>query len=172
MGEIRTFDTGATRDSDENKIDFEGFLSPLVLERYAEYMHENRIQSDGTLRGSDNWQSLFGEDHCSVCIKSLFRHFMDLWKAHRGHKTDSDIETILCAIMFNTMAYAHKIINEKKDKESDVFYHFDELDIVEESEYRKAEPNGITKSKIDDSTKQAELRDVQDKRVPRYGGDL
>ena len=53
---MRNFDTGATRDVDTNKLDFEGFLSPVVLERYAEYMHKNRVQADGNLRDSDNWQ--------------------------------------------------------------------------------------------------------------------
>ncbi|KKK53952.1 hypothetical protein LCGC14_3089650, partial [marine sediment metagenome] len=32
---VRTFDSGANRSSEEGKLDFEGFLSPLVLERYA-----------------------------------------------------------------------------------------------------------------------------------------
>ena len=53
---MRTFDTGATRDSDNDKLDYEGFLSPLVLRRYAEYLHKHRKQSDGKIRTSDNWQ--------------------------------------------------------------------------------------------------------------------
>ena len=71
---VRKFESGATRDTDEGKLDFEGFLSPLVLERFARYMHKNRVQSDGSLRDSDNWQNLFGEDHYAVCMKSLWRH--------------------------------------------------------------------------------------------------
>ena len=50
------FGTGATRDSDANKLDFEGFLSPPALEAYAEYMHRHRFQADGVVRASDNWQ--------------------------------------------------------------------------------------------------------------------
>ena len=42
----RKFESGATRDSDTNKLDFEGFLSLLALIRFAEYMHSNRMQSD------------------------------------------------------------------------------------------------------------------------------
>ena len=67
---IRTFNTGATRDSDEGKLDFEGFLSPLVIERYAEYLNAHRVQSDGKLRDSDNWQNGMG---LSVYMKSLWR---------------------------------------------------------------------------------------------------
>ena len=52
---MRHFKSGATRDSDETKIDFEGFMSPLVIERFGEYMTKHRIQADGGLRDSDNW---------------------------------------------------------------------------------------------------------------------
>src|SRR5882724_7606971 len=53
---FRVFASGATRDSDENKLDFEGLLSPLVLEEFAKYMHGKRKMPDGTMRDSDNWQ--------------------------------------------------------------------------------------------------------------------
>ena len=53
---VRTFGTGATRDLDANKLDFEGFLSPLVVERYAQHMHKARKMADGSMRASDNWQ--------------------------------------------------------------------------------------------------------------------
>src|SRR5262249_20215749 len=52
----RIFKTGATRDTDTGKLDYEGFLSPLVLKRYAEYMHQHRVMKDGAMRASDNWQ--------------------------------------------------------------------------------------------------------------------
>ena len=53
---MREFDTGATRDAETNKLDFEGFFSPLALEEYAKYMHMHRRQADGNVRDSDNWQ--------------------------------------------------------------------------------------------------------------------
>ncbi len=55
-GPKRTFETGATRDTGDDKLKFDGFLSASVIKRYAEYMHKNRIQSDGSLRDPDNWQ--------------------------------------------------------------------------------------------------------------------
>lgn len=106
---IRTFETGATRDIDKDKYDYEGFLSPLVLERYAEYMHKNRVQSNGTLRDSDNWQKGIP---LSQYMKSLTRHFMEFWKAHRIGKGNR--EELLCAIMFNTMGYLFELLKEKK----------------------------------------------------------
>lgn len=107
---MRTFETGATRDSDDDKLDYEGFLSPIVLTRFAEYMHKNRIQSDGNLRSSDNWQKGIPKEQY---IKSLFRHFMELWTLHRGSLDYSEEkEDILCAIMFNSMGYLYELLKK------------------------------------------------------------
>lgn len=107
---IRQFKTGATRDTDDDKLDYEGFLSPIVLQRYAEYMHRNRIQSNGELRDSDNWQKGIPQEEL---IKSAFRHFMDWWLEHRGEKSREGTEDALCGIMFNTMGYLYGILKKK-----------------------------------------------------------
>ena len=112
MAEMRTFETGATRNADDNKLDFEGFLSPLVLEEFAKYMHSHRLQADGKLRDSDNWQNLFGEKHYDVCMKSAWRHFFSWWKSHRGLPTEESIEQSICALIFNANAYLHKLKKE------------------------------------------------------------
>ena len=111
---MRAFITGATRDSDDNKIDFEGFLSPLVLKKYGEYMNKHRVQADGQLRDSDNWQKHFGDDHYAVCMKSAWRHFHDLWMEHRGLKSREGIEDALMGLLFNIMAYADKYYKDDK----------------------------------------------------------
>lgn len=110
---IREFTTGATRDTDENKLDFEGFLSPLVIERFAEYMQTHRKQTDGNLRDSDNWQKGIPIDEY---MKSGWRHFFDLWKEHRGIKSRDGIEIALCAVMFNVQGYLFEILKKKNDK--------------------------------------------------------
>lgn len=110
---IRTFETGATRDTDINKLDFEGFFSYPVLLRYAEYMNKHRIQPDGKLRESDNWQKGIPKD---AYMKSMFRHFMDVWAEHRGFESRDGIEEALCAVIFNTMGYLHEILKEKHEK--------------------------------------------------------
>ena len=102
---MRQFKTGATRDNDTNKIDYEGFLSPLVLERFGEYMLKHQFQADGKKRDSDNWQKGIPKD---AYIKSGFRHFMAWWKEHRGIKTDDGIEDDICALIFNAMGYLHE----------------------------------------------------------------
>lgn len=107
---MREFKTGATRDTDEGKLDYEGFLSHPVLRRYAEYMHKNREQADGKFRPSDNWQKGIPKD---AYMKSMWRHFMDVWHGHR--KTDEDMEEALCALLFNVMGYLHETIKEKSD---------------------------------------------------------
>jgi hypothetical protein len=116
----RTFGTGATRDLDANKLDFEGFLSPLVLERYAEHMHKARKMPDGTMRESDNWQLGIPVD---VYMKSMWRHFFAVWKLHRGLKVTEvvngveivkDLETELCALKFNVSGMLHETLKPKK----------------------------------------------------------
>jgi len=67
---MRTFESGATRDDDGTKLDFDGFLSPQALEAYAKYMHKHRVQSDGKLRASDNWKHgmPLGEEHVATLL--------------------------------------------------------------------------------------------------------
>jgi hypothetical protein len=107
-GKVRQFESGAIRDTDVGKLDFEGFLSPLVLERFAEYMNKHRIQSDGNLRDSDNWQKGIP---IAQYVKSLWRHFFAVWKGHRKGEIDEDD---ICGVLFNTMGMLHEILKNKK----------------------------------------------------------
>src|SRR2546426_210952 len=107
--ELRTFATGATRDTAQGKYDYEGFLNPLVLRRYAEFMHKNRVQPDGSYRDSDNWQLGIPKE---AYMKSLLRHIMELWTGHRRGNVDQDV---LCACMFNVMGY---LLEDLKDEEA------------------------------------------------------
>ncbi len=74
---IRRFGSGATRDKDAGKYDYEAFLSPLVLEAYGAYMDLNRTLPDGTTRPGDNWQLGIPRD---AYMKSGWRHLFD-WHA-------------------------------------------------------------------------------------------
>jgi len=104
---MRTFTTGATRDDDGHKWDYEGFLSPYTLRQYAFYMHTHRRQADGELRASDNWQKGMPLD---AYMKSAFRHFMDWWLAHREGRVDKDA---LCALFFNVHGYLHEVVKKE-----------------------------------------------------------
>ena len=105
---MRTFSTGATRDNDEHKIDPEGFLSPLALLRFCEYMHEHRKQMDGALRDSDNWQKGMPVE---AYMKSLLRHVLDLWLVHRNAEAfaRSTASEALCGVIFNAQGYLHEL---------------------------------------------------------------
>jgi len=118
MGEIRQFNTGATRDTDVGKNDYEGFLSPKVLEMYGNYMTKHRKQSDGNLRDSDNWQKGIPKD---AYIKSAWRHFLDVWMEHRGYKSKDGMEEALMALLFNIMGYAFELLKEKNNQNNSTF---------------------------------------------------
>ena len=108
---MRKFETGATRDEDENKIDPEGFLSPLAIERYCQYMHAHRIQTDGIRRNSDNWTKGIP---LTTYMKSMWRHFLATWKAHRGAIDHVGLEDSLCGVIFNAMGYLHELVKARQ----------------------------------------------------------
>lgn len=83
----------------------------MVMQRYFEYMHKHRIQPDGELRDSDNWQRGIPKD---AYMKSGWRHFMDWWMEHRGHESRDDIEEALCALIFNAMGYLHEHLKNEE----------------------------------------------------------
>lgn len=116
---MESYTSGATRTKCETKIDPEGFFSPLVILRYSEYMHKCRVQADGTLRDSDNWQ---GGIPLWRYMKGKWRHFLDTWLIHRGYKkvTDEglDLQDCLCAELFNTQGYLHELLKAEKNSEN------------------------------------------------------
>lgn len=104
---IRTFSTGATRDLEDDKLDYEGYFSPLVLKARAEYMQRHSV-AGGQHRASDNWQKGIPLD---AYIKSGFRHFMDWWSQHRGGAVNEvGLEDAICALMFNCEGYLHELL--------------------------------------------------------------
>jgi hypothetical protein len=120
-GEIRTFESGATRDTAAGKPNYRRFLSMLVLRRYGEYMMKHQVQPDGALREPDNWKKGIPQDSY---LDSGFRHFVDLCESHEqwagtdyrntesGHlalrNDEQKLEDLACAIMFNAMGYLHE----------------------------------------------------------------
>lgn len=117
-GKMRTFQSGAVRDTSVDKLDYEACLSPLVLKRYAEYVKSCRVQPDGNIRADDNWQKGFG---LSVWMKSKWRHFMTTWRWYRNRDDGIDIEVSLCAEFFNTHGMLHEILKSKTQKSATEF---------------------------------------------------
>ena len=109
---VRKFKTGATRNPNTDKNDYEGFLCPLVIEEFGNYMHHHRKQEDGTLRPGDNWKKGIPKDEY---MKSAWRHFLDWWKEHHGHDSREGLKYALCGLMFNVMGYLHEILEAEEN---------------------------------------------------------
>lgn len=112
--EGRQFESGATRSSVTDRYDPEAALSPLVLERYAAYVHGcNNMH--GKVRTDDNWQKGIP---LPVYMKGAWRHFLHAWQRHRGWpvtdpKAATSIEDDLCAVLFNVQGYLHELLAAK-----------------------------------------------------------
>lgn len=114
---MRTFESGATRDDDHRKLDFEGSLSPQVLWEVAAYMERCSTLPDGSVRPADNWKRGWDRD---VSLKSLLRHVMDLWLLHHGcaipRPEDGHVPTMTDALggaFFNVQAYWLRWLEER-----------------------------------------------------------
>ena len=130
-GTIRAFDTGATRDTAEGKLDPEGFTHPMVLKQFYKYMSMNRLQADGKLRASDNWQKGIPKD---AYVKSMKRHVDDVWCEHRGFPSDDGMVAALCGVMFNAMGMLLETLKDRGMK----LHDFDGDDPTREMVDRKA----------------------------------
>lgn len=116
---MRYFPSGASRDNDTDKADFEGFYSPLVIEAFGDYMTKHRKQADGKIRDSDNWQRGIPK---TAYIKSTWRHYLDLWFLHRGYKRfdkkdghEITIKEACCAILFNIQGYLFEYLKKENN---------------------------------------------------------
>ncbi len=106
---MQTFATGATRSSADGKNDYSGFLNPVVLREFGDYMRSHQVQADGALRSSRNWQKGITQQ---AYMESFMRHAMDLWLIHEGNPSLSPDDghritkrEACCALMFNVMGY-------------------------------------------------------------------
>jgi hypothetical protein len=114
---LRTFNSGATRDSDDDKLDFDGFLSPEALLAFAKYMHKHRIQADGTKRPGDNWKKGIPLE---AYRKSMWRHFFDAWYGlhyrESSGASSAHLQDALCALLFNVQGALDLLIQEEKSQ--------------------------------------------------------
>lgn len=106
---VRKFESGATRDTDFGKPDYSGFLSPIVIARFGEYMNKHRKQTDGSMRASDNWKKGIPK---TEYLKSLWRHLEDVWLDLEGWGSRDGIEDALCGVLFNAQGLLHETLKE------------------------------------------------------------
>lgn len=104
MGNATYYDSGATRDSREDKPVFTQFLSHEVMRSFGAYMHANRMQADGVVRSGDNWKKGIPEQDY---LDSLFRHFIDAWEAFEGGDRNK-LEASLNGVLFNAMGLQYE----------------------------------------------------------------
>jgi len=76
-------------------------------------MMKHQLQANGKLRSSDNWQRGIP---ITQYMKSLWRHFMDVWRQHRGLPGQDTLEDSLCAVLFNTMGMLHEVIKARPEE--------------------------------------------------------
>ncbi len=113
--EMRQFETGATRNLDDDQLALEGFLSPVAIQFFAEYMHSHRKQADGTVRDGDNWQK--GIPIPSY-VESLVRHVFDVWRWHRGLETRDGLKEALGGVQFNIQGLIHELFKDEQAAQS------------------------------------------------------
>lgn len=106
---MRTFTTGATRDTAEGKPNYGGYLSALALRCFGRYMLKHEMQADGKKREPGNWKKGIPED---VYYESLLRHVLEDLVALKdgllGREVDATVEDALCAIIFNAQGMLHE----------------------------------------------------------------
>ena len=73
-------------------------------------MLRHQVQSDGQIRPGDNWQQGIPMNDY---MDSMWRHFMDVWEAHRDLGVAINQEEALCALLFNVMGYLHECLKRK-----------------------------------------------------------
>jgi hypothetical protein len=88
-----------------------------VTREFGRYMHEHRVQADGVIRDSDNWQKGIPKD---AYVKSLVRHVEDVKLIHRGYPAtdfttgaDVSMKDALCAVLFNVQGLLHEILTSE-----------------------------------------------------------
>ena len=101
----RHFPSGAYRDTAEGKPDYRGYLSPLVIRAYGEYMLKHQKQSDGEMRGSDNWKAGIPTD---AYLSSMYRHFLDVMLEADGYQSRDGMDEALGGLLFNLMGFMHE----------------------------------------------------------------
>ena len=113
--EIRTFSSGATRDTAKGKLSYVKALSPIVLQRYVQYLDGHRKQPDGSMRDFDNWKQGIPEE---TYLDGLGRHFVAAWLLAQGFSAEDNhgpvtLEDTLCAILFGASGLLHELLMKK-----------------------------------------------------------
>ena len=105
----RTFATGATRDSNKDKLAYDQGLSVQVLQTYMAYLSKHRVMKDGSLRDWNNWKRGISVE---AYRESLMRHTIDAIRKSHGLplREESDLRDLLCAVIFNASGWLFELL--------------------------------------------------------------
>jgi len=114
----RVFESGASRNSEEGKLQKDRFLNPRVIHEYSKFMHNNRKTDSGLVREGDNWQAGIP---IPALLGSMTRHTEDVKLHLGGYSADADEEYLdsIFGAIFNLMGLAHAELN-LKGKEDEI----------------------------------------------------
>jgi len=112
---MREFKGGATRDTLRGKLSYVKALSPIVLQRYVQYLNVHRLQPDGSMRDFDNWKKGIPKD---VYFDGLGRHFLAAWLLAQDFPAEDNhgpvtLEDSLAAVIFNASGWLHELVKER-----------------------------------------------------------
>lgn len=102
---IRKFKTGATRNTNEDKLEIHRFLCAECIKIWCEYMHKHRKQGKN-IREPDNWKKKIPNEEL---LASATRHWHDWWLEDTGFKSREGLNDALCGVIFNTLARLHSL---------------------------------------------------------------
>lgn len=120
---MRKFSSGATRDSNDDKVDYLKITPAIIDHSFGQYMRRKRVQPDGSLRDFDNWQGGFGdtpEENARQCLDSIDRHVKDIALILDGYTvnergTPISLEDSWNAIRFGSQAGLFHFIKNRKE---------------------------------------------------------
>jgi hypothetical protein len=115
---MRNFETGATRNSDDGKMQYARIFDPSIDKAYAEYMNSQRVQADGKVRDPDNWKK--GIPVASY-LDSQRRHWHDVWCLNTGRPDlaeEKDLVTALCALKFNVDGMLYEVLKARREDDA------------------------------------------------------
>jgi hypothetical protein len=105
----RIFASGATRDTNKDKLAYDKGLSMQVLQAYMEYLGKHRLMKDGSLREWNNYKKGIPIE---TYRESLMRHTVDVVRKSYGLplREEMSLPELLCAVIFNASGYLFELL--------------------------------------------------------------
>lgn len=118
------FGTGATRSDATAKPDFSGYISPLAMILFGEYMLRHQVQADGELRAANNWKRGMPIERYVSSLSRHIRDFSEAWdKLALDQVAGAEMEMTMVAleeawggVQFNVQGFGHEWVKMRDAK--------------------------------------------------------